>query len=494
MTTTHPILKKAYYAVFLMYVAILPVSGTIALRNLLMVALLLLLLVGIVTARDALAFQPRAIWNRVPLPFKLWALFLLLFPLWAVQHDVALQNLGSQWLPLLLSAMVAWGAVMLLGAAGPSLLVLGLASAIPIGAHLLLFLAGLCGWLSPDFYANPTIGNVGKSFAGLFGAHAYTTLHFSDLFAGFRGIEPMHGNLNYPADQAIALFLAGAGFSWDGAQARSNWKFYAGICLCLLSVFIAQSRGGILFSALLLSLAFVTWYGRVRVRTTVLSHRAPSAHPLRVWLAVAVAAVLLLVVAVQSVRHDQRWKSMADKVSLGMQTDDPIRLMCDGPTPDYIQRIRAQFPNDPAYAQNVIEGLESQDGGRILLMRIGSQMALDNWRGLDGSRQSYKKLIAEKCGHVPVLDFAHTHQGWLDLTLALGWAGLLLFACVMGFFVRAGWQAMLKSGASQWAFALFLVTAFWICRGFADSIYREHNLEMQFVVISYLYARLVTLR
>jgi O-antigen ligase len=124
-------------------------------------------------------------------------------------------------------------------------------------------------------------------------------------------------------------------------------------------------------------------------------------------------------------------------------------------------------------------------------MRVASQMVLENWRGLDGSRQAFKKLITEKCGHVPVLDFAHAHQGWLDLALALGWLGLFLFATVMLVFLRKGWQSLKEPEIRHWSFALFLVTAFWMVRGFADSIYREHNLEMQFLVISYVYARMV---
>lgn len=169
---------------------------------------------------------------------------------------------------------------------------------------------------------------------------------------------------------------------------------------------------------------------------------------------------------------------MVDKVALGAFNENPARLLCDGPSVAYEASLRQRFAYNPEYAETVIRGLKMQDGGRILLMRVGFQMALDNWRGLDGSRQSFKKLIVEKCGHVPVLKFAHTHQGWIDLTLALGWAGLVLFVAVMVFFLRKGWQSLGHPEVLHWSFALFLLSAFWMARGFTDSVYSEHNLEM----------------
>jgi hypothetical protein len=37
---------------------------------------------------------------------------------------------------------------------------------------------------------------------------------------------------------------------------------------------------------------------------------------------------------------------------------------------------------------------------------------------------------------------------------------------------------------------LFLITVFWISRGFADAVYREHYLQMQGFLIAYLMGRL----
>ena len=67
---------------------------------------------------------------------------------------------------------------------------------------------------------------------------------------------------------------------------------------------------------------------------------------------------------------------------------------------------------------------------------------LENPRGLDDSRHAYTKLIANKCGHEPVLQYAHSHNSWVDLALALGWLGMLAFESMMVYFFRAGLSGM----------------------------------------------------
>jgi O-antigen ligase len=141
---------------------------------------------------------------------------------------------------------------------------------------------------------------------------------------------------------------------------------------------------------------------------------------------------------------------------------------------------------DPAYVQAVIEGLKS-DGGRVLLLRVGWQLVQENPLGLDGSRHTYQKLIAEKCGHVPMMQYAHSHNSWLDLALALGWLGAFAFASMMAYFLYSGLSGMKSNPDSPWAMALVLISLFWILRGFADSVYREHYIQMQLLLLMYLF-------
>jgi hypothetical protein len=171
-----------------------------------------------------------------------------------------------------------------------------------------------------------------------------------------------------------------------------------------------------------------------------------------------------------------------------------LTLLCNGISQESEALIRAKFSSrDPGYVDALLNGLKQQDGGRILLMRAGFDLMLENVRGLDGSRQSYRKLIEAKCGHEPALQFAHSHQGWIDLALGLGWAGLVIFGMMMGNFLFVGWHHLDKAKADvgEWAMALFLISAFWMSRGFADSVYREHYLQMQMLLLCYLYGRLI---
>ena len=98
--------------------------------------------------------------------------------------------------------------------------------------------------------------------------------------------------------------------------------------------------------------------------------------------------------------------------------------------------------------------------------------------------------MKEKCGHIPVLEFAHSHNGWFDTVLALGWLGGALYASLFVFFIQAGWGSL--NDKKQWPFALALLSLalFWALRGMADSVYREHYLQMQAVMLGILYFKI----
>jgi hypothetical protein len=193
------------------------------------------------------------------------------------------------------------------------------------------------------------------------------------------------------------------------------------------------------------------------------------------------------------ITKDSRWQTMVDKVYLGLSQENPIQLLCEGLSPDQETKIRQTYSHHSTeYVDDLINGLKGQDGGRILLMRAGLDMVFTHPIGLDGSRSSYKKLIEKKCGHKPELDFANLHQSWMDLALGLGWLGAGLFAWLFISLVRSGWSQYYEGEgeAAAWGLALFLLATFWFMRGFADTVYREHYLQMQAMVMGCIYGRL----
>jgi hypothetical protein len=179
---------------------------------------------------------------------------------------------------------------------------------------------------------------------------------------------------------------------------------------------------------------------------------------------------------------------MVDKVKAGFSIADPISTLCNGLSPAEELAIRNRLvAKPPSYVQEVIEGVKGQDGGRVILMRAGIQLVLDNPIGLDGSRQSYERLISVKCNGTPLLHFANAHNSWIDLALALGWAGAILFLIMFLYFFRYSLMTACEMEFVPILAVLGVLAAFWIIRGFFDTIYREHYLQMQALVISYLY-------
>lgn len=491
-TSKISILQKLFKWCFLGYLAVLPMSNTIALRNLLLFALVCFVLFFTIFWRSRLEILSFTGYRHVPLIVVLWIVFLSLFPLWAVQTDVAWQNLRGQWIQSIFAWIVGFGAVLLLGKRGPSIWALALASAFPLAVHLLLYIAAWGGILTGDFYANPSIASVWTAFSRALNSDAAMTWNWQSIPIGFLGIEPMHGNLGYAACQAIVLISACFCIAWHDQNKYRLWRATLFIILCFLSLFIAQSRGAILFGLIMLLTTAVIYFYKCSANSTIKASKQETNKWPILKIGAAAAIGLLLIAAFQSIRHQERWYSMADKVEIGLLSEKPLNLLCNGVSSQVEAQIRERFADrDPAYVQVLLNGLKGQDGGRILLMRVGIDLVLENPRGLDGSMHSYQKLIKEKCGHEPTLYFSHAHQGWIDLALALGWVGALLFSWMIICFFRIGFSNMKILVTRPWAIALFLTSTFWMLRGFADEVYREHYLQMQGLMLAYIFGRLL---
>jgi len=494
---TLSVVQAIYKWSFLACLAVLPMSHTTALRNLLLFVMLLLLSGFAVVHRKELPALMRSARPIIPWPLLVWCAFLLLFPLWAVYPAEAWANLRGQWMGSVIAWGVGFGAIWILGRKGPGLWGLALASAFPLALHLLSFLAVWLGLLGTDVPASMSFGEVWTRLERNVNAAPTALVDITSLFfsyregfpQGFWGVEPMHGNLGYAACQAIVLFSVLMLCFREGRGRYQALAALMAIILCWVSILIASSRGAILYAAAVLLLAgMVHLYRRILVwRVT---HRSRS-WQLGLVLGLLASAGLVAALAFGIYSKDPRWQTMADKVRIGLSLPSPERVLCDGISPEIEAQIRQEFSHrDPAYINDLLYGLRMQDGGRILLMRVGIGLVLENPRGLDGARSSYKRLIEAKCGHEPVLTFAHLHQSWMDIALALGWLGAGLFAWLLLFFARTGWRSLGVGAAGPWGFALLLVASFWFLRGFADSLYREHYLQMQAMLMAYLYGRM----
>lgn len=113
------------------YIAVLPMADTIALRNTALLGLLLCLAWQFPNIRSELRFG---------LPVLLWSAYLFIFPLIADDHAVAWSSLAGQWSRGLLAMLAGAGVAALLGRRmGAAVFYLGVASAVPVLVHLVLF-------------------------------------------------------------------------------------------------------------------------------------------------------------------------------------------------------------------------------------------------------------------------------------------------------------------------------------------------------------------
>lgn len=482
--------RTLYFWGLLAYLAILPVANTVALRSLLLLLLLAVLGLSVLRKRwrQSLAWEA---WSLpVCLPVLLWMAYLCLFPFWAEQAGPAWTNLRGQWGLSILAWLIGWGGVLLMGRHGPSLLQLALASGFLVLLHLGMSLLAWSGLLGAAVPADMPLALMWRSFLSVVGGTAEAGWSWQPFPWGFRGFDPMHGNLGYTSNQAIVLLLCCLLFAWRSHVSRVTGIAAAAIVVCFVSVVIAYSRGAVLYGLLMAVLAGMVY--QLRLRGAVAGGAAPSRPVWRKGQLVLVWAVLasLLVVAGLSFKKDPRWHLMADKARVVfLLVDDPVRFLCEGPDESMLQGLRHEMQDrGPAYVSDLIGGLNG-DGARVALMRVGLVLVAERPWGLDGSRSSYKQLIEARCGHPPVMLYEHAHQGWLDTALALGWAGSGLLGLVLLSLAVFGWRNLRPDAAGPWAMALLLLSVFWMARGFADSVYREHLLQMQAVLLGYLAAR-----
>lgn len=476
-----------YLALFLAFAGVLSVSGTIALRNVLHLGLVLLLL-GYLCCKwgqeRERTFRQAA---AVPLPVWLWCAYLLLFPLIAPHPAGAWSNMigKGMWGESILTWLLAWGAILILGTKRFTLWMLALVSAVPVFIHLSLTLLSWAGVLQPEFYLNPSLSTAVESIIDVVGENAPLHSPFQTFRMGFKGVEPMHGNLGYPASQTMCIGLAVMFKALR--QGRQFRAIQAGalVCLCFVSVVIAQSRAAAYFGLFILAmgcLVYIFFLDEERV-----SQRLGRL----VRMVLIGVAALCIVFFYQVVTRNPNWHSMGDKVAIGFQVEHPKDLICDGFTSATSEFVRHHHPDkDQAYVESLIDGLRS-DGGRVLLARVGAELSATNLWGWNGGRDAYQFRIEQMCGHLPAMNFSHAHNAWINLILAVGWVGALLYAWVLLRFAKSGWSALKREQTWAEGLALLLLSTFWLARGMVDAVYQEHYLQMQAFFLLTLFLLLV---
>jgi hypothetical protein len=173
---------------------------------------------------------------------------------------------------------------------------------------------------------------------------------------------------------------------------------------------------------------------------------------------------------------------MASQLAAGFM-GNAIQIECEG-TASIEDQIVAKYGTGEQ-SQRIIASVRDGDGGRMVLLRVGLYLSLKHPWGLDGSRQSFQKLLRMECPQ-PALNMAHAHNGWIDTALAIGWVGVLLYFAVLLHYGTQGFKRLRSEPElNTWAVILVALSLFWMLRAMADSVFRDHMFEMQGFVLSY---------
>lgn len=424
------------------YLAVLPMAGTIALRNVALFALIAVL------CWHFYRQKPQVSWGAIrwATPLFVWAAYLCAFPLIAELHVEAWRSFWEIWRRGLMAMAVGAAVAVVISNDGQrgSAFRLGLITTIPLLVHL-----ALVGWKVVETSAIPW---------------------------NYWGRESHHADLGYAAGHAVVLLSASL---LAGKGKKPGWAI-ALIAASILSVIIAHSRGGVGFGLLGLVFVFFTYF-----------LVSGGGRRFRLLLGLVGVGILTIVALGFAAKNDARWIRMADRLGAGFH-GDALQIECEG-----TKKVEAELAEKYGQGErtrDLVASIQNGDGARTVLLRAGVRLAIEHPWGLDGSRQAYERRLQEHCPS-PAILMSHLHNGWLDMVLALGWIGAVLYAWVLISFLRIGLGGLRTDGVvSEWALVLVALSLFWMLRGFTDSVFRDHQLEMQGFVLAYAATALVLAR
>jgi O-antigen ligase len=425
---------RAFEIAFALFLFVLPIPGTIAVRNVLLLALLLLMVWCRRELRQAYSLGA----SRLPALagwLAVLSAWIAIQAIWISDETAwALKESFRQWLPALLAAVVGVGVVLLGRCAGWSRQQM-------LGRIVLLLLAQTIFSLlvcMPDFIADGVFPQ-SKTF----------------LTAG--KLEISYWN------NLLLAFLAVDGLTrWLFRQRLSFLPtpvLVGGIVIAFFSNLVFGARNGVIGSLLLLSslLLLVLWHERKR--------RSVG----KVLAVVVVALVVMSVLGWANYQLDPRWARFQETAQIAWQA---------GPNEAWVHPDDAELPRLKSG-----ESVEPSAYFRIAWIRAGLNLVADYPWGVGYGRNAFghalRKSMETRLGHA--------HSGLIDWTVGLGIPGLCLG---VGFLSWAAWVGVRRyfSGADPAGLILTFVVGGFFGRMMLDSINRDHMLMVFFLILAILIA------
>ena len=364
---------------------------------------------------------------------------------------VALLSFKSEWMHFILFSLAGAGSGLLIAKKQVSniLFYLGFAFSVPILIYLTLlaikgFSAGYIPW-------------------------------------GYWGLSDTHGDLAYSSLQSV-IFLS-VFFLCQAKQTSDKLLCVFLLFACVFSVVFAQSRGGLLF---IFFSGLLTW-----ITFIFFAKPNKSLNLKNIALTFLLLTAFALIAAFGSHHNPQRWLESPIR-ALSALNSDPFLGLCSTPNTSEFNdsEIQTTLNSEQIEARSrIMHG----DSARVILAKAGFVLSLDYPLGINGVRGAYQQAIINYCGRLPFVEYSHTHNAWLDTSLAIGIPGAILLLLIM---LNYGWQGFKMIGRSKqlnpFALALFISAGVWILRGMLDSSLRDQMLEMQAFILAFLLASAIS--
>lgn len=122
---------------------------------------------------------------------------------------------------------------------------------------------------------------------------------------------------------------------------------------------------------------------------------------------------------------------------------------------------------------------------RVAFIRAGLELIAEHPFGVGYGRNAFGHALVQA---YPDSNVGHAHSGWIDLGIATGLPGLLLWSLFMTILVRMGWVGW-RDRRDGFALALLLLTTEYSLRMALDSVNRDHMLQTFLFLVGFLSVR-----
>ncbi len=424
------IFEKKWWGILLLSLAaallfVWSIGDTIALRNLLLAAILLLLLPwGLAIPRRIGALGAQGPWWGF-LAVTVWLLFQAIFL--SPETSWALANISGQWVKAGICLFIGFGTVLVGERLGFSSRLIALVVVGALGLECLAHsVDSLWLWFSqgtPPFAISRLTGSKERI--------SYVNNLFFSILA--------------------AEFVARACFSKRFLPIAQKW-LYVGAAIVYFNSWVIGARNGEIGALVLtFSVAVFVLYGR----------RAQIGRR-NLLLGGLGVLMFVLLLGYAGYRSDSRWGTLLEQASMGWQTD-----------------TYRYWINEKKYPKPVDkEGREVSLSNylRIAWIKEGAKIVADTPWGVGFGRTAFGHALVQRYPQDSPNLGAHSHSGIIDWTIGTGWVGLALWLVFLGIGLYTGIRGFALQAGPAPVILFFLISGYFF-RSLVDSNIRDHMLE-----------------